>query len=268
MKLQKLLANQLEVSSDAQKIDARINTNRDKRESLRDRLRRAYDEKLRHIVRRMDLEKNREKALGLSKEFSELRKKARIYGNTPKSEPGLGAFFIKLDSLDGAREINEKIDLLNDRVKNLRSIIRQIDKEIKRLKEERNLAKEMQQILEERNLFEDGALFAPSPRTLPVPAPEDGEAGGGTSDSTGDDKAGVHTSPAEGIATSGKAMMFDAINKEIERLEKEKEYLKKVIEELIIKIGQFRQKIRSISFMFDRKNERFFLKFLFSKETA
>lgn len=265
--LQKLLANQLEVSKEAQQLDTRIKNNRNQKENLRTQLRFAYELKLKHIVRRMDQEEDRGKALELSKEFSNLREKARLYDKTPKSEPGIGAFFIKLEPLDGVREINEKIDLLNDRMKNLQSIIEQIDKEINRLKNERKLAREMQQILEERNLFEDGVLFAPSPRTLPIPKNEDGGSGSDATDSSSD-KAGVHTSPAGGVSASGKAMMFDAIDKEIARLEKEKEYLNKVIAELMKKVDQFRQKIKDISFIFEQKNKWTFRGSLISKEEA
>jgi chromosome segregation ATPase len=243
-KLQSLLADQLEVSKKIEGIDEKIRGLKTQKTRLVKRLQRAFESRIDAVVRAMDTEKDRNKSLELTREYFRLREWSRKYRPTTPTESDLGAFSIVLDPLDGPREISEKIDQLNDRISKLQQIIRAIDREIKRLEKEKNLAEEMQQMVEERNLFEEGVVFAPSPRALPV-RPDTPE--GGSEGDAGYNEAGVHTSPVESAAMGGRGFMVNAINKEIKRLQEEKKALKAVILGLQKKIKEFREEARRIS---------------------
>ena len=245
-RLQRLLAKHLEISKELEKAESELNRNRESRIKLIKQLRQVYDAKITQIVESLNIEKDKAKQVDLVHEYFTLLEKAARFKTSSTSDSALGNFSIELDPLDGPREINEKIDLLNDRIERLELIIKQIDKEIARLKEKRALAIEMQQMMEERNLFEDGVRFLPSPRTLPVRPSGGGDTNGSGSDS-GFDEAGVHTSPVSGEGAEGGAYMIKAIDKEIIRLNNEKKELKRIITGLKEKIRLFKEKAREVS---------------------
>ena len=250
VRLQRLLSQHLEMSRKVESFEIDLQRNQENIERLTEQLREAYARKMTQVVEAMTLEKDRGKTLALAREYFRHRERVKKYQSATRPETELAAFSIDLDPLDGPREINEKIDLLKDRVRKLKQVVKQIDREIERLRNEMSLAQEMRQMIEERNLFEDGVLFAPSPRVLPVRRPDDPGDGSGdpgaSSDDGGYDAAGVHTSPPGGEATTGRASMINAINKEIQRLETERRILLNVIEGLEKKVKQFSKKAKEV----------------------
>jgi len=244
-RLQRLLANHLEISQKLEKIESNLQINREQRLNLKNKLRQVYDSKISQIVQSLTREKDRGKQIHLVHEYFRFQERAKRLKASSGADRSIGDFSIELDPLDGPREITEKINMLQDRVSRLEMAILQIDKEIARLKEKRALAVEMRQIMEERNLFEDGVRFSPSPRTLPVRT-SPGQDGSSGSDS-GYDEAKVHTSPVSGEGSEGGAYNVGAIDKEISRLEREKIGLEKIITGLKKKIKLFKSKVKEVS---------------------
>lgn len=245
-KLQTLLPEHQQVSRKIEKLDAAMDTNREKRRGIKKKLEQIYEIRISKAVKALSKEKNRDKQIAIVHEYFTLKDKARKYRLATSSTSGIGDFSVELDPMDGLREINDKIALLQDRIVRLQGVIKEIDKKIRTLQREKKLAEEMHQMIEERNLFEEGVKFMPSPRTLPVRRPEDG----GTGTDGGDDQydeAGVHLSPLASDAPGGRNMMLSAIDKEIKRLKQEKKFLKQVIDELLAKISEFTKKARELS---------------------
>ena len=249
VKLQRLLSEHLKLSKEVEKTEVEIQRNREGRLFIFGQLRETYDKRLAEVVHAMTHEKDRNKALALTHRYFQLREKLKRYQTQPKPDSDLPGFKVKLDPLDGPREINEKIDLLEDRIRKLQELVKKIEKEIQRLKNEMNLAQEMRQMIEERNLFEEGVLFVPSPRGLPVRRPDEAgtEDSSGSTEESGFDTAGVHTSPVETENVDGRASMANAIKIEINRLNSEKAFLQNVILRLKQEVKQFRKKAKEVS---------------------
>jgi chaperonin cofactor prefoldin len=257
MRLKKLLSQHLEMSRKLEKVEESVENNRKDQAVTRGHLVRAYEERMASLVSEMTREKDRSRALELTREFFEFRKKADAYRTVPDKTGEIAAFSIELDPLDGPREINEKADLMRDRIARLEGIVKQIDRQIERLKKQAELAREMRQMIEEGNLFEEGVKFAPSPRALPIRRPDEGSTSGSDSDSSNYDSAGVHTSSLlDSDRNADRAVRTDAIESEIDRLENQKKFLLKVIEDLKRKVKEFGRKAKEVSVLESRAPAR------------
>ena len=244
MRLKRLLPEHLELSKKLEALDQRIGALTKRGDRVREKLVSAYDEKIAATAQAMTREKNRDKALHLVREYFELLEKARQHRTA--ADIDMAGFSVTLDPLDSYQKVSEKISLLRDRAAKLKNLVKQIDKQIKRLRTEKSLATEMQQMIEEGALFEDGVIYSPSPRSLPVRRPDERPDDTGADDTTGFDEAGVHTSPLNAGQGGESAVMLDSIRKEIRRLEQEKQSLLRLVKMLEAKIREFEKRAREL----------------------
>lgn len=249
VRLQKLLASHLELSNQLESLEKQIKDNQGDQEKIKTQLWDQYNNLIHKAVESMEKEKNKNRSIALVQEYFRLLEVSKKYQPKTAADIKFTPFIFVLDPLDGPREINEKIDLLRDRIKKLQQLINNIEQEIDRLENEKNLSQEMSQMIEEGNLFEEGVLFAPSPRLYPVKRPEGSgiDDGSGNADAQSYNEAGVHTSPVDNESTTEGGRILSAFDREIKYLEKQKTYLNQVIRELEEKVKEFMRKAKERS---------------------
>lgn len=229
MRLDDLLAQNLEVSRELSDLAQQMAANEKTRGAKREEIYQAYTAEMETIVRQIRQTRDKKKAVDLAHMFYELRQRREPW-RTAVAVGGrnFSDSVVEEDELDGPEELELKAAILDDLIAKVRLAIKQLDRQINRLKREYKLSNEMDSMIDEMNLFEEGVRFNSEANDGSTSLPE-------TED--------VHLPPLEvGKQPGGEDRQYSgAIMKEIRKFEAEK----KVLEELTADLSAKARKLRA-----------------------
>jgi prefoldin subunit 5 len=160
LKLERLLAANLDLSNQLTDLATRLTANEKSRNTAREAIFQAYNAELEDVVREMRQTRDRQAALALAHRFYALRE-ARDPWRSPLSlESDFLGRVVEVSGADGPDELLVKAELLTDLAAKVRATIRELEKELTRLRRELKLSAEMSNMVKEMNLFEEGSRFS------------------------------------------------------------------------------------------------------------
>jgi len=238
MRLERLLARNLEVSQQLESIARNLAQNETARQEKRQQLYNAYTAEMEKVVKLMRHTSNKKAAADLARQFYELQRRREMWRSPTIAKTDYSMFVVEIDSLDGPDEIIAKAEILEDLVNKIRAAIKRIDGRIKRLQRELRLNTEMQDMVHEMNLFQEGTRFQ-VPGSQPEAAPEEPDVR---------EEIEVHRSPLgeESGDLPGTDRVALSIKREISKLEQERSYLVQLAAKLSAKAVEFRKKASQI----------------------
>jgi hypothetical protein len=241
MKLERLLAENLELSNRLNEIAHELSANEKARELKRAAIYGAYTTEMETAARRLRQAADRKQAANLADHFYELRQQRERWRGAATPETDFSRLIVDEDPNDGPKELLAKADILSDVVTKIRGAIRVIDGRIKRLQRERKLGDDFDTMVKEMSLFEEGARF--------LRRPEDG-AGGDDEDqpTTETDESNLHVPPLDPTQAGapGSDRAERSLSAEIKRLKEEKKVLKKLADDLNARAKALRDKARAL----------------------
>jgi len=236
MRLDDLLAQNLEVSRELSDLAQQMTANEKARRAKRDAVHQAYTVEMETIVRQIRQTRDKKKAVELAHKFYELRQRREPWSATVAIKRDFSDSVVEEDELDGPEELELKAGILDDLVGKIRLAVRQLERQINRLKREYKLSNEMDSMIDEMNLFEEGIRFESAEEEGVVGQP---------------DSEDVHLPPLEvGKQPGGEGRQYSgAVMREIQKLEAEKKVLEELAAELSTKAAKLRaraDKLRAI----------------------
>ena len=248
MRLERLLARNLEVSRQLVEIARRLAENERRRLKLQDRIYHAYTLEMERVVKLLKRTANKKQAADLARRFYELQVRRQRWRSPTAIETDFSLFEVEVDPLDGPEELIAKAQLLEDLVTKIKAAISRIDKRIDRLRREFRLTSEMRDMVREMNLFQEGTRFHTGGRgdARPTePTPEEPV--------VPDEEPGVHIPPlaSDQGDVPGADRETVSIQREIKQLEAERKYLVQLAVQLSAKAAELRRRANQM-----RREER------------
>ncbi len=242
LRLERLLAANLELSNQLSDIAAGLSANDKARAGLRDDIYRAYTNEMENVLREMRQAPDRRAAGALAHRFYELRELRAPWQTATVAETDFGRQVVEVSDRDGPDELNAKADLLADLAAKVRTAIRDLEKEVQRLRREAKLANDMNAMVKEMNLFEEGVRFGrrPDEGTRPPESPLP------SASSTAPDAGRPPPILPEQQAVAGAERAAHSWSAEIKRLEHEIAALNQLLRELTARADELRKKAREL----------------------
>lgn len=238
MRLERLLARNLEVSRQLDDTEKGLERNRARRRELKKKIYFAYTAEMETTIVRMRETKDKKAAADLARRFYNLQQRRDPWRSSAYVQQDFSLFKVKIEPLDGPAEILHKADILDDLVAKIRTAIRRIDQRIKVLQRELRLGGEMRDLVSEMNLFQEGVRFHTGGSALPrVLDPEEEEPEEPVEES------GMHIPPlaAESDSMPGADRATLSIQRESKKLLEERQYLVRLSAKLSAKAADFRK---------------------------
>ncbi len=238
MRLERLLARNLEVSKRLDELATQLAENERNRRRIKEGVYAAYTAEMERVVRQMKSTTDQRYAADLARRFYELRTRREPWRSATSPESDYTLFEIDVASSGTPEELLANAQRLEDLVAKIREAIKRIEKNLNQLRRELRLNSEMRDMMRQNDLFQDGTRFYTGDRfaaqqTPEAPTPET-------------DTGAVHRPPlpeARGEMPGGDRSS-QSIQEEINRLEAERSYLVKTASRLSAKAAELRKKAK------------------------
>jgi hypothetical protein len=242
MRLERLLARNLEVSQRLDELAAQLAENARARAAMKENIYNAYTAEMERVVQQMKNTTDQRLAADLARRFYDLHTRREQWRSPTTAETDFSLFEVDVSDTGAPAELLANAQRLDDLVTKIRAAVKRIDKNLNQLRRELRLNAEMREMIHENDLFQEGTRFHTGDRTSGVRPPEQ------TPEPTPPpvQESGVHVPPIP--ATQGEPpgaeRVAQSIQEEIRKLAAERAYLIKLAGKLSAKANDLRNKAR------------------------
>jgi len=240
IRLERLLARNLEVSRRLDELAVSLAENERNRQRVKENVYGAYTAEMERVVRQMKTTTDQRLAADLARRFYDLHVRREPWRSPTTAETDFSLFEVDVSDEGTPEELLANAQRLDDLVAKIREAIRRIDKNLNQLRREQRLNSEMRDMMRENDLFQEGTRFPSTGRgahgneATPEPTP------------VPDQQAGVHVPPIneDQGELPGSDRVAQSIQEEIKKLEAERAYLVKLAAKLSAKAAELRKKAK------------------------